>query len=315
MEREKRRTVRPRLSALASLFAVMALLLAPTIGGPALAQEGGAVGVDEVVANAGAYYGNTVTVTGDVANIMDPLEGLFDSLAFTVVGHGQPPAGATGTGVSPNELLIVRAPTALFGGPQLELAPSDRVQATGVVIVFNQDEVERTTGLRLDDQAVQDWSGRPALVAWDINEMPADASAVGPPSRPIDEKEPATVNLVTSFPASYYGRIVSVGGEVVETFDPTGGMLEPVAFSIASDGRLDGTAAQEPLLVIRAPVTAAMGSVGAFAPGDWINVSGPVVMFNVAEIEQATGLDLDNQMLQRWDGRPAVIAWNIRGAS
>ncbi len=308
MRREEHQGVprphRPRRFALASAVAATSLLLSSALGTPALAQDGGA-GVGEIVGNVGGYYGKTVTVTGNVANIIDPFHGAAEPIGFTIAD------GAEGQGRALDELLIIPAPTVALGGGMPDLTAQDRVRVAGAVVVFNRAEVERTTGVRLDAQAFQEWDGRPAIVAWDIDSVALSAAR----ARPAEEKRPATVNLVTAWPASFYGKVVTVGGEVVEVFDPAQGMLGPVAMTIAADGRLDATANHETLLVIRAPVAAMANPMADFAPGSWVSVHGPVVAFNVAEVEQATGLDLDNQLLQRWDGKPAVIAWTVQGAS
>ena len=312
MRREKHEGVpgshRPRRFALASAVAVTSLLLSSALGTPALAQDGSA-GVGEIVGNAGGYYGKTVTVTGDVANVIDPFQGAAEPIAFTIADGDRPAAGAADQGLGRHELLVIPAPTVALGGGMPDLTAQDRVRIAGAVVVFNRAEVERTTGVHLDAQAFQEWDGRPALVAWDIDAVATSAAR----ARPAEEKQPATVNLGTAWPASYYGKVVTVGGEVVEVFDPAQGMLGPVAMTIAADGRLDATATHDTLLVIRAPVAAMANPMAEFAPGSWVSVNGPVVAFNVAEVEQATGLDLDNQLLQRWDGKPAVIAWTVQG--
>jgi hypothetical protein len=294
--------------------ALTALLIAPLLSQPALAQES-ATNVDQIIEDAGTYYGKTVTVTGQVANVVDPLGGMIDSVAFTMVSGDQ----SAEAGVSPDELLVIRAPTTIFGGPDLNLATSEQVEATGAVVVFNLAEIEQTTGLNLDDQALRDWDGRPAVIAWSVTETGIGATESSPPA------EEALANRIVTSPGAYYGEVVTVSGEVENVFDPLRGMLEPVAFAITagegrpdrgpSDSMLDDPMTSQELLVIQAPVAGLGGSTAEVAAGSQVQVTGPVVVFNLAEIEQATGLNLDDQALQHWDGQPAIIAWSVNAES
>ncbi len=111
--------------------------------------------VSQILETPRTFYGNTVSVEGDVENVIG-------TQALTVDG-----AGAIG-----DQLLVISReslePIGGSGIPQSIFNPADRVTVEGEVREFDLVRVERELGIDLDNEQFAAWQGRPFVFADDI---------------------------------------------------------------------------------------------------------------------------------------------------
>ncbi len=239
--------------------------------------------IEEITDNPARYYGDVVTVGGEVENIVG-------RRAFTIGGDDF---------IGGDELLVVSAsglPAVANRAGAPELAEDDLVTVTGPVRRFVLADIERELGADLDDNLFRDWEGQPAVVARNIDLSPRSAGfargGVG-----------ATIDDITDEPERWYGQRVTVSGEIND-------VLGARAFTIGGEGFFDG----DELLVVGARQMLAMQGRPAnqpFSEDDIVQVTGPVRRFVLRDIEREIGFDLDDNLFADWEGRPAVVARNI----
>ncbi len=112
------------------------------------------------------------------------------------------------------------------------------------------------------------------------------------------------VNLeeVAHKPDDYYGKTISVRGEVGQNIGTRGITIESV-------GLVD-----DMLLVIsREALVGVGGGPGEifYSQNDDVRVSGVVREFRIAQIEQELGINLDDETFRVFEGKPVVIADSI----
>ncbi len=157
-------------AARARLLAVLALAVLALAGGlglpafarPAAAQVQGAT-ISAIVDNASAYVGQTVTVTGEVEQVLGPRSFLIEDDDF----------------LSDDTLPVVSASAFLSrAGQQIDaerlLNSDEMVTVTGTVHIFNLAAFEERLGVDLDDEAFDAWAGKPAIIATAIRRAPCD---------------------------------------------------------------------------------------------------------------------------------------------
>jgi hypothetical protein len=276
----------------------------PAAAPPAFANHLDAYGatLDEIAENPAAFYGRTVTVDGEVGDMLGPrsftLEDsdlLFDEEIPVVAS--QPLVDTAGRPIDPEVL-------------------DDRfVQVVGTVHQFNALAFEDRLGIDLDDTAWEAWRGGPAIIATHVM-LPVALPPVVAPAAALPS-DWVTVDDITDNPAAYQGQIVRVNGEVEEvTGAVTTPGVGPWAFAIEdSDFLFD-----EQALVIGAgpqaraagPGVAPMANPFADLDGRFVWVTGEVRTFNIAEFERELGVDLDDAVFGGWEGQVAIIARSVR---
>jgi hypothetical protein len=111
--------------------------------------------VAQIVEDPQRYYGQRVTLTGNVGSILG-------SRAFTLDAPG----------VAVNKLLIIsKTPIEPIGGSGLEYSmfqPSERVQIKGHVEYFSIQDVENELNADLVNSVFLPWEGRPVIVADEV---------------------------------------------------------------------------------------------------------------------------------------------------
>lgn len=113
--------------------------------------------VAQIIENPQNYYGDTVTITGKVGDILG-------SRAFTLNAPG-----LTGT----NLLIISKTPIEPIGGSGTDMSmyqPNDHVQIKGHVEYFSIQNVERELNTDLVNSVYLPWEGRPVIVADTVQE-------------------------------------------------------------------------------------------------------------------------------------------------
>jgi hypothetical protein len=259
-------------------LALVALIALPVFAPPVSAQVASAT-VSEILANPAAYFGQTVTVVGDVDDVLGPR-------AFTIDDDDL---------LSDDELPVVSARPMQdrLGGPFDPTPLGGRaVWIRGTVHQFNLGAFEDRLGLDLDDDRFAEFAGQPAIIADSIV-----------PTRRVLDPQAATVDDIAQYPGLYYGETVTVSGEVDE-------LLGPRAFTIEDADLLF----DEQVLVVSArPLRDRDGrSLDVSALGDReVRVTGTVRPFDPATFEQEVGFDLDDALFAGRVGKPAIIARSI----
>jgi len=136
-----------------ALLAVLGLVVYLALDRPGRAN--GQPGVADIADDPQEYYGQTVTVSGDVDEGLGPnafsLEQrrlLSSRDVLVVVPHGLP------------------VPE---GRPAAQpLQSGDDLQVTGIVRPFVREDAARDMGLTLDAGTFRDWEGKPAIIASDV---------------------------------------------------------------------------------------------------------------------------------------------------
>ncbi len=263
-----------------ALIAIALFLLIPLFNTNDSAGPDTGTTISEIVQAPNTYVGQTVTVSGAVNDVIGPR-------AFTLGGDEL---------YGDAELLVVSAkdiPTPQARTPGEALLSRDVVQVTGPVSLFNLAEFERDVGVDLDDIAFEDWAGKPAVIAQSLDLTPfvAQSEAVGEGLTNI------TLDKITENPAAFAGQRVVVDGGVNV-------VLNENAFTIADNTLLD----TNEMLVLNATGQALERALAANEP---VIVLGTVRTFNLAELEQDLGYDLQDDMFTDYEGKPVIVAGNV----
>jgi hypothetical protein len=108
------------------------------------------VTVEELTANSGEFYGDSVTVSGEVIEAVQP--GAFriekDGTRLLVVGVEQIPKIVDGETKAVNE--------------------GDLIKATGEVRRFKKEEIQKNVDHGIDDEYFGDYEGDPAVLAYSV---------------------------------------------------------------------------------------------------------------------------------------------------
>lgn len=100
--------------------------------------------VEEVATRPGNFYGETVTLSGEVEDGLGP-----DTFAVGADAFG-------------GELLVVNA---TGGGGEAAPSEGEAVRITGTVRRFYAGEIEEEAGVNLDEDRLAGWRNTPAIVA------------------------------------------------------------------------------------------------------------------------------------------------------
>ena len=177
-----------------------------------------------------------------------------------------------------DDLLILDAVGPEMAGRQW--AADDRVQVLGTVHLFRLRDFEQQMNVDLDDARLGEWEGKPVVFAWSV--YPAVA-----------------MQAIVEDPAQYQGRIVTVRGEIED-------VVGPGLYRTGGEGWFDGGE----LLVVSTD-TPEQGRA-RWVDDDRVQVTGSVSTLWVSEAEREFGLDLDNNRLREWQGKPVLFAWTIQ---
>ena len=111
-----------------------------------------------------------------------------------------------------------------------------------------------------------------------------------------------TVRQIVGDPAAFYGKEVTVSGEVDD-------VIEARVFVLGGD-EFGG----ERLVVVSAnplPAVAGRPAVAPLVANDIVQVRGQVRQLAVVAIEREVGIELDDARLAEFEGRPGVVAWSV----
>ena len=144
----------------------------------------------DITDNTEEFYGSTVTVSGEVNEVLGPR-------SFTIGGEE----------FGGEELLVVSSV------PRPDPEEGDVVQVTGEVQRFDVSSVERNIGFDLDGELLAPWESTPSIVA--------DSASLTPRTRAAGENVPVTLSDLADDSSEFYGRTVTVDGFVAETVEPS----------------------------------------------------------------------------------------------
>ena len=244
--------------------------------------------ISDVTDNAQEYFGTTVTVSGEVNDLLTPN-------AFTIGGED-----FLGT----DELLIVGAqqlPNIVEGVEgEVEVGQDDIVQVTGEVHEFNVTEIEDEVGYALDDGVFGEFEGEPVVVAKEVFLTPrverAGEQGVG-----------ADISDITDNPEEFFGQSLTVEGIVGETIEANAFVL--LDQETAGEGNVaeDVPVADRAILVVNSD-----GFDPNLREGQRVRVKGTFQEFDVAAFEEELGIKLENDTFADFAGRPAMLAQQIK---
>ena len=281
------------------------LLLATTLTTPMVAAQSAAnpatptgaqfpkmVTVDQITDDPSAYDGVTVTLVGDVEDVLGPR-------AFTIEDQD----------ILFDETLLVVSSRPFAAQPEnvieADMLRSQSVMISGTVHTFNEAAFEDRLGIDLNAERVAAWSGRPALIA---DRLMAWSYAFATPwqsdaATTVNGRTAATIDRIVASPMSYDQQTVAIGGYVDR-------VLGDRAF-VLGDGDLLNP--ERVLVMTREQVAGLPGpnvERGLSTQG-YVWISGTVHQFNQAAFEQQLGMDLDDTQFSEWAGRPSIIASSI----
>ena len=254
-----------------------------------VAGEAGEVTVAEITQNPDTYTGETVTVSGVVAA---PLT----ASAFLL--HGPLEADATD-----DELVVLNVTDASPVAPPADAS----VVVEGTVRRLERSALEAELGVELDEDIFAAYEGRMAIVANTVVEDQA-ANTTATPDGDVtvaaaDDVDPTTDRNVTV--AEIAGNLQAFSGQQVTVFEEVEEIIGERSFTLDEDAVLEGGIDSDLLVIIGADDDTPVGA------GDLLRVTGTVRTFDLAEIEQEAGFDLDDNLYSDWTGRPAIEAETI----
>ena len=104
-------------------------------------------------------------------------------------------------------------------------------------------------------------------------------------------------------PQAFYGTTVTIEGSVENVVDTQ-------ALTVNTPGAIG-----DQLLVISRDSLEPIGGSGIpqsiFSPQDSVTVEGQVKEFNLSEVEEELGIDLNDEAYQAWEGKPFVFASDV----
>ncbi len=129
-----------------------------------------------------------------------------------------------------------------------------------------------------------------AILAWILIQLFNAEPSAGP-------EEGIGISDITENPQEYYGQDVNVSGEVGE-------ILRPRAFTIGTQDEAAGGT----LLVVGAREMSQILEGQELEGNEVAQVQGTVREFNITEIEDEIGADLDDGAFEEFEGEPVIVA-------
>lgn len=264
-------------------------------------SAGGAEGVSvaTIIDNPSEFYGNQVTVSGLVTEVVGPD-------AFAIGGNEF---------VGGESLLIVGAqelPQIVEGIPEgEEIQAQDLVQVTGTLRPAEQQEITDEIGYELDNQVFEVFGGEAAVVASQVVVTPQQGGSAAQ----AQQQAPVQLTTLIDNPSEFFGQQVMVDGAVAQVISPSAAVIVPPARAtqLQNEGAFEDpeALAREGVLVV-----STAGTGPNLSPLQTIQVTGTVQEFeSVGAFEQEFGVDLgDDEIFSAFGGRPIIAASQIQHA-
>lgn len=230
-----------------------------------------------------SYMGQRVTVEGTVENV------------FGATGFSLDEDAATQGGID-SELLVIGTSQSY----PVAITADAGVRVTGNVRAFDLSAIEQEIGSDLDDSLFTDYAGRPTIVADSVQEVRSalDPNAPNPDATTTITSPQAgtdvTVAEIVGNPGRYTNESVRVQEEIER-------VISPNVFMLDEDSALAG-GIDTGLLVVAQTMTSII------TDGALVEVGGMVRTFDIAQIEQSMGMDLDDTQLQEYVGQQVIVA-------
>ncbi len=267
--------IRAPMLAAATLLATTVLASTTPFVTPVAARQGqqqgqGSVTVDEILESPRQYYGQRVTITGEVGDILSSRSFVVRAGAMAPGAETMVP-GAETTAVG--EIPVVAA-RPLVGPDGRALGPTDLmervVRVTGTVHQFNIRAFEDRLGIDLPDTSLSAFAGRPAIIASQVvpvlserassvQQNGADGTRSGAAGRPAraqpsqgrqqQQDGDVTIADILDNPRQYIGRRVTITGSL-------GQVLGPRSFAMMDGDLVFG---DDVAVVARQPITDQQG--------------------------------------------------------
>lgn len=246
-------------------------------------QSGGpevGVSLSEVARHPSAMWGETVTISAQVNQLLNP--------HAVLIGNNKPLVGDKLLVVSKSELQDL----VLVGeGSGAAIRDSDVMQVSGVVRPYKPDNLESSLGISLDPGALSGYGSNAMLVAESIDvDVPIASEAgdkeFGAGSAGYDLG--VTIDDIFAQPQEFAGLTVTVSDEVEEH------LLTPHAFLLGDSALLAVSTTAHPELFVETTAY----------------VTGEVRLFDFEETERTTGLDLDER-LRDYEGQPMILVESL----
>jgi hypothetical protein len=235
-------------------------------------------GVDDLAEQPDRFIGKTVRVRGDIEEVLG-------AHAFTLDEDS----------LSATEDVLVMVPQ-----PAANLGDTAQVTVTGEVIRFVRAQFERDyDGFDLDPDLAVRYERRPVIVAESIRsggkELIGKAAAEDRAAKPVQ----LSASAIAKDPQPYYGRRVSVQGEIED-------VLGANTFTIDEDAVFAGP----DVLVVTS------GRPGAITDGAEVKATGTLRRLTWAELRRDFDwLELDRDLIVAFENRPILIADSVYRAS
>ena len=271
----------------------------PESGGGESAGGAEGISVATIIDNPEEFYGNQVTVSGLVTQVVSP--------NALVIGGGEFVGG--------DGLLIVGAqelPQIVEGvaeGDVVEIQQQDLVQATGTLRQFNQEEITNEISYEFNDQLFTEFEGEPAVVASQVVVTPQQ----GGTTAQAQQQAPVQLTTLIDDPSEFYGQQVTVDGAVARVMSPSASVIVPPGreTQLLSEGESEDleALAREGVLVV-----STAGTGPNLSELQVIQVTGTVQEFeSVGAFEQEFGVSLGNgEIFSAFGGKPVIVASHIQ---
>ena len=265
-------------------------------------SAGGAQGVSvaTIIDNPSEFYGNQVTVSGLVTEVISPN-------AFAIGGDEF---------VGGESLLIVggqelsQIVEGVAEGDAVEIKQQDLVQATGTLRQFSQEEIINEIDYELEQPVLlEEFEGDPTVVASQVVVTPQQGGS----TTQAQQQAPVQLATLIDNPSEFFGQQVTVDGAVARVISPSASVIVPQdrATQMQNEGIFDNpeALAQEGVLVVN---TAGTGP--NLSELQTVQVRGKMQEFESAgAFEQEFGVQLGNdEIFSAFGGRPVIAASQIQ---
>lgn len=238
------------------------------------------VNLSEVVNHPEAMWGERVVVSAEVHDVLGE--------HAAIIGNDADLVGDTLLILGNDELastMLVRSGDGLSEG--------NVVQVSGTVQRYDPDRLASDLGVSLDDARQHGYDGRSVIVVDAIDpDIPAAAKDGDPEfssGTTAGYDYGVTIDDIVNAPDAHVGLEVTVSGEIEET------ILTPHVFVLDDQGLLAISAEAHPELFVEATAY----------------TTGTVGIFQLAEVERETGLDLDDTTLSSFNGQPYILVESV----
>ena len=271
----------------------------PESGGGESAGGAEGVSVATIIDNPEEFYGNQVTVSGLVTEVIGPN-------AFAIGGDEF---------IGGESLLIVGAqelPQIVEGvaeGDVVEIKQQDLVQVTGTLRPAEQQEITDEVGYELDNQVFEVFGGEAAVVASQVVVTPQQGGSTAQ----AQQQAPVQLTTLIDNPSEFYGQQVTLDGAVAQVISPSASVIVPQerATQMQNEGIFDNpeALAQEGVLIVN---TAGTGP--NLSELQTVQATGTVQEFeDVGAFEQEFGVTLgDDEIFSAFGSRPVIAATSVQ---